>query len=229
MKRAVTFIVLVSFLSSCVVRTQQVNGSPQDKRPSVVISKRAGDVIVIDAEKREQFGFFPGIERFKEARFTVTGSGGYDLEVVTQDGGYSGTNKDTVAAAVLCDYIANYEEYNGSPGTFEKKWNIVAYDELGFPITAYEVGSIKNRSLPWACGGGCFLLGALPTAFLTMAIGGGSPSGGGDMSWTAGFIVILLGAAGSITAGSVIGNRISNSRAVKTIRESRKLIVIENR
>jgi len=229
MKRVVAIVVLVSFLPSCVVRTQQVNGSPQDKRSSVVFSKQAGDSIVIDAEKREQFDFFPGIEGFEEARFTVTGNGGYDLDVMTQDGRFSGTNDDTIAAAVLCDYIANYEEYNESPGAFEEKWSIVAYDELGFPITTYEVASIKNRSLPWACGGGCLLLGALPTAFLTMAIGGGSPSGEGDMSWTAGSIVILLGVVGSIIGGSMIGNRISNSRAVKKIQESRRLIAIENR
>ena len=229
MRRMVAIVVLVSFLSSCVVRTQQVTGSPQDERPSVAFSKQAGDSIVVDAEKSEQFGFFPGIDGFEEARFTVTSSGGYDLEVVTQGGRFSGTNKDTVAAAVLCDYIANYEEYNGSPEAFEKKWSIIAYDELGFPITAYEVASIKNRSLPLACGGGCFLLGALPTAFLTMAIGGGSPSGEGDMNWTVGSIVILLGVVGSIAAGSVIGNRISDSRAVKKIKESRRLIAIENR
>lgn len=229
MKRAVAVVVLVSFLSSCVVRTQQANGSPQDESPSVVFSKQAGDSIVIDAEKREQFGFFPGIEGFEEARFTVTSSGGYDLEVVTQGGRFSGTNKDTVAAAVLCDYIGNCEEYSESPEAFEKKWSIVAYDELGFPITTYEVASNKNHSLPWACGGGCLLLGALPTAFLTMVMGGGTPSGDVHMNWTTGSIGIILGIAVSIAAGGVIGNRISNSRAVKKIRESRRLTAIENR
>ena len=229
MKRVVAVVVLVSFLSSCVVKSQQVNGSLQDKSPAVVFSKKAGDSIMIDAEKREQLGLFPGIEGFEEARFTVTSSGGYDLEVMAQGGRFSGTNKDTVAATVLCDYIANYEEYKESPGAFEKKWSIVAYDELGFAITAHEVASIKNRALPWACGGGCFLLGAIPTAFLTMAIGGGSPSGGGDMNWVAGSIVIVTGAVGSVIAGKAIGNKISKQGAVKMIKESRRLIAIENR
>lgn len=227
MKRIVAVVVLVVFLPNCVVRSQQKSYAPQEKEYPIVPSKQAGEVIVIDAEKRKELGLFPEIERFEEARFTVASSGGYEVEVVTEGNVFSGINNDTVAVAVLCDYLANYDQYRVSRETFEKKWKIVAYDELGFPITSYEARSVKNRAMPCICGGGCLLLGAVPIALLTMVIGGGSPSGEGDMNWTAGSLVIISGVAGSILAGSALGNKISNHGAVKKIKESRKLKTVE--
>lgn len=222
MKRVVAAVVLVIFISSCVARVENQYSS-RDHAPAAPPSKQPGDVIVIDAEKREQLDLFPEIEGFEEARLTVANSGGYDMEVKISGDRFSGINEDAVAVAVLCDYIANFEEYRESRQTFEKKWKIVDYDDLGFPITSYEVTKTRGRVLPYLFGGGCLLLGALPIALLTMVIGGGSPSGGGNMNWTAGSIVIAGGAAASIALGAMIGNKISNHGAVERIRESRKL------
>lgn len=228
MKRLVALVVLVAFLPNCVRRPQEKSHAPQEKEYQIAPSKQAGEVIVIDAEQREELGLFPEIEGFEEARFTVAGNGGYKVEVVTAGDTLSGINNDTVAVAMLCDYLANYDHYRVSRKRFEKKWRIVAYDNLGFPITSYEVRKVRGGALPWLFGGGCLLLGAFPIALLTMVIGGGSPSGEGDMNWTIGSIVIVSGAIGSIVAGSAIGKMISNRGAVERIRESRELRTVEN-
>jgi hypothetical protein len=228
MKRVTAVMMVMALLSNCVVRVQEQNRPPAEIGYPVVPVKQVGEVTVIDAEKGEQLGFFPGIEGFEEARFIATSSGGYELEVVTESNRFASINNDSFAVAILYDYIDNYDEFKESREAFEKKWKIVDYDELGFPITSYEVGSVKNRSLPWIFGGGCLLLGALPIAFLTMLGGGASPSGG-EFNLAAGSMVIAGGVAASIALGAVIGNGISNRRALNKIKESRKLRPLEKR
>lgn len=225
MKKTLAFIVLVALLVNCT-HTIPHYFDYERKRP-IVISERVGETI--EPDEREQFDLFHGIDEFKAAIFYSISGGGYEVEILTENKRLAAVNRDSLAITVLRDYINRYEEIQGLKADFEEKWKIVAYDELGFPITSYEARSVKNRAMPWICGGGCLLLGALPIALLTMVIGGGSPSGEGDMNWTAGSIVIISGVAGSILAGSVLGNKISNHGAVNKVKESRKLRTVEKR
>jgi hypothetical protein len=222
MKKAVVFIVVIALLSNCAHNLHHYHN--YKKTRPIVISTRVGETI--DFEERKQFDLFRGIEEFKAATFYDIEDGGYEVEILTDHEKLIAVNRDSYAVEISRDYIDNYNEFGKSRESFEKKWKIVAYDDLGFPITSYEVSSVKNQSLAWACGGGCMLLGALPVAFLGMLAGGATPAGG-DFDWPKGLVAIISGTAAFVALGVVIGNEISNRKALKEIKEARKPRVVD--
>jgi hypothetical protein len=219
--RVVAVIVLVFFVLNCAPVLPQYESQVYDREKPIVISERVGETI--NAAEVEQFGLFPALEEFTAATFYAAEDGGYDVVILTESETLLAVNRDPNAVVILRDYIDNYDKYAKSQESFEKKWNIVAYDDLGFPITAHEVSQVRNWPLACVFGAGFGLLGIVPFGWLAMLVGGYQPNGLGEFdNPVAALITIIAGTVVSIALGVVIGNKISNKEALKAIKEARK-------
>jgi len=143
---------------ACAGRPQYYPVYQRSSEP-IIISERVGEII--DAEEREYYGLFQGIDGFKEAIFFKISGYGYDAVITTDTHTFTCCNRDSVAIDVLREYIERYEDTVFMSQIFERKWKIVDYDDLGFAITEHEVGKIRHSDMPalyGACGclaGGC--------------------------------------------------------------------------
>ncbi len=144
MKRVVAVVLLVVLVLSCV-RTPPPIGNAQLKedRP-IVVSERVGDVI--DAEEREQFGLFPAVDGFKEARFYPLRDGGYELRLITEAETLLSVNSWPDAVLMVREYIDDYEAIVLAPEAYKARWSILDYDTLGIPITEDEVKRSIRRN-----------------------------------------------------------------------------------
>jgi len=229
MRRVVAVVILVVLVLNCAPTLPQVDYLLVTREQQIIVSERVGDVI--DAEEREQFGLFPTIEGFQEARFYRFGEGGYALEIATAEEKLMSVNKWSRAVLLMKDYIDNYEEYEGSPKSFAVKWQTVGYDDLGVPITKYEVDRIStSRAVSCGCIGG--IVAGLGVAVFGIAAVEDYRTSGGDMGGGIGIMVgaavltvIAAGLAGCVTGFGVYTS--DKRRAVQTIREMRRPRVVE--
>jgi len=196
----------------------------------IVVSERVGDVI--DAEERMQFGLFPTVEDFREARFYRFREGGYALEITTTDEKFVSVNSWSSAVLLMRDYIDNYERFKSYPDSFAIKWKIRSYDDLGVPITKYEADPLANigRAVSCGCTGG-LVAGLAAAAFGLAAFYSFDPSGADTYSGIGiMMLAIVLPAIVAPIAGVVTGLGVylsDKSRAVQTIKEMRKPRVVE--
>ena len=235
MERIVSLIVLVSLLVSCTTFTKS-------KREytvigPIIISERVGEVI--DAQEREYYKLFPKIYirpayyTFESATYYELREGGYEVRITTNNGILVAQNHGENAVSILRDYIDNYEEIASSPKEFEKKWEIVGYDDLTQPITRGEVESIRKKrrmAITCAVGGctvplsvGCIL--AMATA-LTY-----TPEIGDTAEQLEKAEKIMLYSAGIGTVcgltGGLIGMGVEKSMALGAVKDSRKPRLME--
>jgi hypothetical protein len=224
-KCVVAISIQLVLLANCAPTFSTLKYHEYEREHEITFSRSVGKSI--DAEQRAHFGLFVNVEGFESASFYSIDGGGYEVVIKTTEGTFVAVNRDSIAVRVLRDYINTYDTDVSWVKAFEKKWAVVAYDDLGFPITSHEVNSEKNRSLRCIFGAGCGLLSVTPAIFLGMLMGGLTPTGGDlDKPEVAVFIAVS-GIAASVAAGAAIGNKISSHRALKAIKEARKPRVLK--
>lgn len=226
MKKTIAFIVLVALLVNCTYMLPHYLAYTRG-RP-IVISERVSETI--DVEEREQFSLFYEINDFESATFYSVSGGGYEVEIIAKDLVLVAINRDIQAVAILRDYIDRYDEILKSRKAFERRWRITAYDDLGFPITHDEVNLVRRRETAYFFSAGCGLLGCA---------GGGWLGGilalmitGMDEDEIVTSIYITYGGAAlsgivGLMSGKFMGDRISKSKAIKVIKNARKVRVVE--
>jgi len=222
MKKTLVFIVVIALLSNCAYNLRHYRDY-QKTRP-IVISQQVGETI--DAEEREQFDLFHGIEDFKSAMFYVIPDGGYEVEIITEHSKLVAVNRDTNAIPIMRDYLDRYEEIKDSTSAFEEKWEIVDYDDMGQPITRNEVNRVKSHDYRIGCGVVGCLLGLIPSAFLGFLVAGAemniSPWGGELEHPEVGVIAFIAGLTVSTVLGALLGNKFESSKALKAIKMGRQ-------
>jgi hypothetical protein len=174
----------------------------------VAISERIGETI--DAEERIHYGLFPGVDEFEVATFYGIEGGGYEVEILTADSKLVGVNRDYRALIILIDYIETFREIEFSQDAFERRWGIVDYDDLGFPVTQEEVRKVNKNfvaaSIPYILGAGCFLA----SSFIASAT---------DVY--SGTLNIAIAFA-SVGGGYYLGSMVNARKSLQTIKEARK-------
>ena len=202
MKRIVAITVVLALMSNCTYSLRPY-GSYEEKEP-VAITDRVGEVI--DAEERAYFELFSGIDNFKSATFYEIDGGGLEMRINTQHSKLVAVFGDYRALMILIDYFTRYEDIRQSRQIFEQRWEIIGYDDLGFPITNAELDQVKRDGFaalsPYiGAATGC-VVGSIPAAFLGVA----------------GVVTMAIGGAG----GFLLGRNIDRSRAFNAIKEARK-------
>jgi len=230
MKKTLAFIVLVALIVNCVSIPRYYVDYTRSEQ--IVISERVGDTI--DPDERERFGLFPGIEDFKAATFYGIEGGGYEVEILTARQKLAAVNRDSKAIMILRDYTNRYEEIKESKEGFEKKWEIVAYDALVFPITKSEVNRYSNPATSSGCGCGTAVLitglSSLVAAGIAMSNFNIFGDGIRPEDIRKANIVLVCGIVCGIIAGIVVHSkkRASNMKtALEFIKEARKPRVVD--
>ena len=213
MRRSVTCIVLIALLY-CQCAPRYYSGYSKITLP-IIISEVVGDVV--DADERNHYGLFKGIDDFEEARFYAIEEGGLYAEIQTTNNTLAVVLRERQMRLILKDYIDNYEFIQSAKRTFEKEWKIVDYDTLGFPITRNEVVAVRSQ--------GCCIAGA--TGFGLVSLGLSALSGWGyamnhDASFGAWVMMMVGGTTAGLIAGGLLGGIIDRDRAIDVIREARK-------
>ncbi|UCD05302.1 MAG: hypothetical protein JSV98_09330 [candidate division WOR-3 bacterium] len=228
MKRIVAVVLLVVIVLNCAPALPKVDHSLIEREQPIVVSERVGDVI--DAKERDQFGLFPAVEGFQEARFYRFREGGYALEITTAEEKLLSVNSWSSAVLLMKDYIDNYERFESHPDSFAIKWNISSYDYLGVPITKYEVDRIESIGRSVSCGCVAGLLAGLGVAAIGVAA---VQDYEGDMG--GGIGIMMAGAALAVIVAGIVGcgigfgmHRKEKKDAVETIKEMRKPRVVES-
>lgn len=218
MKKKISLVVLLVLLLNCAY-TPRHYLSYEKTRP-IVISALVGETI--DPEEREKFDLFHGIEGFKSAMFYEIPDGGYEIEIITEQTKLVAVNRDTKAIPIMRDYIGRNEKIKDSTSAFEKKWEIVDYDDMGQPITRDEVNRVKSHGYRIGCGVGGCLLGLIPLAILgiVVAIAGQDPLQPEHPERV--FIVSIAGLTVSAVLGALLGNKFDRSRALEVIKKGRQ-------
>jgi hypothetical protein len=227
MKRVVAVVVSAFLTLNCAIR--QVPYKKSERLYPIVVSDQVGDVV--NSEERDQFGLFPAVEGFREARFYSIRDRGYELEIMTETEILVSPNHDQDAVIILQEYIDKYDEIAKDRTTWESKWRVIDYDALGIPITTSEVAVVKQLSRRQALGGGiaCCLLTSLSGAALGVLIAATLQDASNEESY---YPIYAIGAG--VLAGLVAGvtrsmKKVSNDEAVELIKGSRKPRVVEER
>ena len=220
--------ILLLIASSCATFSPRMYYS-YDKTGPLVISEKVG--ATIEPAERNKYNLFHNVKDFKSASFQELKGGGYELEIMTADHRYIAVNRDSLALAILRDYIDNYETIKDSIKKFESKWRIISYDTLGQPITRFEVGRTYYTC---CCAGGfglvefCGTYAAVP--IITFVYWFASILYGFEMkeinTTTAAVIVGTSSALIGLVVGHIIDNSQQNNR-IKKIKEARKPRLVE--
>ena len=222
MKKTLVSIVLLTLLLNCAY-TPRHYLNYQRAQP-IIISKRVGETI--DIAEREQFSLFKGIEDFESASFYKILNGGYEVIIIAKNKKYIAVNRDSLAVEILGDYISRYEEIGISKTEFEKKWKIIDYDDLGQPITKYEINRIKKSHYTIGCTSTCCLLGLIP--LIVLSVGAGIASEWGSDVHIEWYFLIIGGSTAGVVAGFLEGNRADKHNAVEAIKKVRQLRIVDN-
>ena len=220
-------IVLVLFSLNCTYTAKHY--LTYEKAGLITVSERVGETI--DPEERKQFALFNGIDDFKAAHFYDIKGGGCEIEILTVHQKFAAINRDENAIMMIRDYISRYEEIKESKERFEEKWEIVAYDTLGFPITKSEINRYCHPAASWGCGigSGLFIIGC--SIFVATSIGlrtlfePATPAEEREQN-----IVLAVGALLGIATGAVVRTAIKSSDELKSIaliREAREPRAVE--
>jgi hypothetical protein len=228
MRRIIAIVVLIFFLLNCASTLPRYEYRVYEREQPVVISERVGDTV--DPEESEHFDLFRGIEEFEGAQFYALEDGGYVVEIAAKGEKLAAINRDQDAIAILRDYIDRYEEINTDRPAFMRKWNILDYDTLGVPITAYEVTNSMEQSRSRARRTGC--TGCVGVSLFGLLIGlgfagsgAGSQTPGPAIGAAAGAIALgIIALIGLVAMGTVIAVTYSRDEAdfLEMIKEARK-------
>jgi len=230
MKRVVTFTVLLIFLH-CQYAPRQYTSYYSIGNP-VIISEMVGEVI--DLEERNRYDLFRGIEGFQSARFYTMQEGGLIAKIETSEQMLAALNHDSLMQGILKEYIDNHEWVKDNKDLFERKWKIVDYDTIGFPITKNEIAAISIRGAPVGCGcvaascigGGTFLVAVLTA--LSIYTDPNPPSSEEENRLFT--TIFVVGAVAAVGVGTVVGvytNRNNREEAMEIIKESRVPRIVE--
>jgi hypothetical protein len=223
MRRVVTLVVLLSFVSNCAPRLPQYKYDLIERENPIVISERIGETV--DVEEGENVGLFTAIEKFTEARFFAIENGGYVAEISTEGDKFLAVNRDQDAVMILREYIDNYEEIHDDRTAFESKWRILDYDTLGVPITKSEVDRIKKPAQGRACVfgiGGCILTSLAGVIYgLAWAESDGEELGPGVGMVAAGYLLAVVGAGLGVGVVLVLVTLSGASDVLKAIKKAR--------
>ena len=218
MKKRISVVIVITLLLNCAY-TPRHYISYEKTRP-IVISTQVGDVI--DLEEREKYGLFQEVADFESATFYGIHGGGYEVKIITENGMLVAVNRDSLAIALLSDYIDRYDEIKKSRAEFEEQWKIVDYDYLGQPITQHEVNRVKRNA---CCIGGSVGSGVLVAVPSILLIGA---KGLGMQENVEGDIVLAVPLfVASIAIGAWLGRKADRSNALKAIKEARKPQIVE--
>jgi len=236
MRRVVAIILLMSLILNCSIRVMPKYREREEK--PIFLHEYVGDNI--DSIERQTYALFPSIDGFVEAVLYEHPWGGYEWEIFTEDGRFVAYNEDSLAVAILADYIERHDEIVESNADFERAWDIVDYDVLGQPITQKEVDSVieqlkKRRGRRMA---GCLVSGCLSGALLGCLVGYGVREGPEYPDPEGAFLdladipkeAIGIGAVAGALAGLGVGAmaiRSDAQQAIKIIKEGRKPRVVE--
>jgi hypothetical protein len=219
MRRAVTCIVLLALLySQC--SPLYYSGYSRIDVP-ITVSDVVGEVI--DTEERERYDLFKGIEDFEQAQFYPIEQGGLCAEIQTKLHKLIVVNRDRQTHMILREYVENYEWIMTSREVFERKWRIVDYDILGFPITKDEIARCVNPMTRWGCSlGTAAMIFAMSSL---IAYGIVSPDrneiiGEPDLALTVFVGGIGVSLVGGLLAG-IVADKMSLENAIKSIKKSR--------
>lgn len=221
-KKALTVIVLITLLSNCTLTLPHY--IDYQKKLPIVISTLVGETI--DPEEREKFDLFHGIDDFKSATFYAISNGGYEVEIITENAKLASVNRDSNAILIMKEYIDTYEDIRDSRKEFDKKWNIVDYDELGQPITTNEINRVKGADYRVGCVGSCLMLGVLSLIFLDMvphfALGPSKVNVKDE--W---YYLVIGGTIVGVATGVLEGHHADILNALEAIKKARQPRVIE--
>lgn len=227
MKRIVAGVILLAFTLNCTSRLRHVPYDKPERLYPIVISERVGDVI--DAEEREQFGLFPGIEEFKEAQFYAITGGGYEVQIATETEILVSANHDRDAVVILREYIDEHEEIERNRTTWETRWGVIDYDALGVPITENEVNFAKGQVGSRACATG--ILSCVSIAGVGAVLGIVMAATMGDASNEESYYPIYAVGAGvliGLITGAILYFRtLSNVTVLEAIKEARQPRVLK--
>jgi hypothetical protein len=224
MRQIVTFVVLLAFLyCQCGPRQYAAYRKVGD---SVIISEQVGDVI--DVEERNDYDLFQGIDGFQRAKFYAMQGGGLVAEIETSEHKLVAENHDSLIPGILKEYIENHEWVQSRRDLFERKWKIVDYDVMGFPITNHEVAAISDQGVPAGCGlgtaaciFGTFSIAAIATGLSTIGDVDPPPSEETERKMRT---IFYIGIGAAIGIGGLVGvyaNVNSRKRALEIVKESR--------
>ncbi|UCD05386.1 MAG: hypothetical protein JSV98_09755 [candidate division WOR-3 bacterium] len=234
MRKIVVITVLIALIScQCTPHyfiENQRTGDP------LVVSALVGETI--DLEERDKFELFQGISNFREAKFYSSAGGGYEVHIETETQKLIARNRSSDEFLILREYIDSYEEIYESREEFEQKWEIVDYDDLGFPITMNEVNRHRGGQFSWlAClGFGGVIIGLSSVAAVGIAVGdvwppnSTSPEEKEREKRTAAKVFvggIMLGVLLGVLVGKNIKKSISEEEALKKVKEARKPSVVK--
>lgn len=232
MRRIVSLITVVSLLVNCThfmkPKREEVVTGP------IVISTRIGDVL--DTQEREYYGLFPKIYvhpatyPFESAEFFRLEGGGYEVRIATGYNVIIAQNRGSYAIDILRNYIDNYEDIAERREAFEKRWNVVAYDDLGQPITKGDVDDAKSLASAMSCALPAGLLLGVGLGVLVMAgviaffTNLTSPSSDSDGFAVPGAVTLLLG--GGCIVGC-IGGLAQMSAPLDRVKKAREPKILE--
>ncbi|UCD05303.1 MAG: hypothetical protein JSV98_09335 [candidate division WOR-3 bacterium] len=221
MRRSVTCIVLITLLySQCAPRSY---GGYKRIDVPIVITDVIGEIV--DAEERSKYDIFKGIDDFEQARFYAIEEGGLCAEIQTAHHTMVSVIREPQMRTMLKQYIEEYEWIQTAKELFERKYDIVDYDMLGFPITRSEVSRFSNLLMNCGCilasagtVAGIFWLAALGVLWSSIF----SPDWEEEEERAENLLVIGAGAGllAGVLAGLLTG-AFDKNKGVNIIRESR--------
>lgn len=220
MKKTVAFIAVIALLSCWCA--PHFHYPDYDRRGPIVISEQVG--VTIDASERDKFDLFQGVDGFKEAQLYSVLAGGYEVEIITENQKLIGVNGGPQAVVILRDYIDRYNEIEVSKVEFEEKWKIADYDDLGQPITMDEVKRRRRGTSACLAGGAS---GFFAGSIAGFAIGSIDVRHDVDVWDFSPIIGCLIGGSSGCLMGAGLGYLIDGNKAMKVIKEARKLTVVD--
>jgi hypothetical protein len=147
MRRFVTCIVLMAFL--CCQCAPRQYGQYHKADVPIIISDVVGETI--DPEERELYDLFQGVDDFEQATFYPIREGGLVAEIQTARHVLAMVAREPQMRSILREYIEEYEWIQSYKEVFERKWQIVDYDALGFPITQREMSRFSSPVANCGC------------------------------------------------------------------------------
>jgi hypothetical protein len=234
--KCILYSTVACLLMNCVYPSRQSTEQLCSTEDRIVISERVGDVV--DAEERAYFKLFPKIYirptyyKFESATYYSLGGGGYEVRVTSDKGILVARNYGSEAVTILRDYIDEYERIVNSRDEFEKKWQIVDYDELGQPITKGEIDSERKKGrVTKACGlGGCVLVGSVGCILSAIRLGGLYSIEDAEEETAEIQKIMLYTAGGGIlvgATGALIGRGLESTFARDAVKAARKPQLLE--
>jgi hypothetical protein len=196
----------------------------------IAISEELG--MTIDPAEREEYGLFKGVSDFQEAIYYRFPSGGYVAVLSCNGNKYATYNYDPNAVKILKEYVARYAEIQKNPKAFNKKWRIIAYDDLGQPITYHELVIVRKQNGPKNILGcyfppkhywytiGCACCLGLPAGFVAGALTSGFGDYDNDLQSS---LACIAAIAVPTMGGLFIDTQFYPENTIVTIKQQRQL------